>query len=1537
MNKRETHIMQGMSRDLSVSRFNPNLVVDARNIRITPLKENSTLLSVTNEKGTSEFTLSTYPEGTIIGTAVIKNHLVLFTTQNGMDRIYNITFNESDYSYGTVGLIYGGNLGFDVKHPIETLAVYENENIQKVYWVDGINQPRMVNIANGFVTNGDIFNFNRKIDGGYSMQVTKYNTGGEFPAGTIQYCFNYFNKFGQETNLVDVSPLYYLCPKDKGLPADAMSTSSFEIKLSGLDGNFEYVRLYSIIRTSENAAPNVRIVGDYKIQTTQSLYNIQDVFPGGYLGSPIQVPANKLYILDISNGTKTLVSSKYPNIEDSPYTISLSTSEYLFSEVNNRVFFVYTRDAGRVSADIKANYIPVYKTGNNYCLGNDDDEWKSAEISPKVNNIIVVDNGTVGSTLDATALLFIGGQDIIAGTLTSKDNTLFLGNIKNNVPNAGTLSLLEGSNVKTLVRGKASAIGFDYDGHESTAFNFPSHVDTRDYVSGDTFYSYPINNNRSSESLKSFKAREGYRLGFIAQYNTGQWSEAIWIDDIDETVSPSLNNFYTPRGGNLTWGPYYCRPGFKAVLPQSVVNILLGAGFIRVAPVVVYPSDADRKVLYQGILASTVFNVDDRNSNSPFSQADWRFRFGYSWNNIRGELQCNPYDRAQALPNVADDTSFQGLNEYIATYSTEYYRDPSILTFHSPDIESQEDLHNSNFTDLKMRIVGVSNAGFDNDSKAALIPDSLVDTYIRTKTQGFDEQATTHHYVSGGLVSSRSGVSTMGDTLEGDTDLSFGGYSDKAIQENNDGEIVEITGSAIYQWTTYLWHRNGSLNNQAALSSKALKAGSIRYAMLDKKCISETRYGRTTFFRGDNVSSQGCVDVEINTPKLFNYDQLGVEKFDANHSTGLLYYGNIDKVVVPSFDALPDGYPIKHISHTAGSGVNEGTASFSGGGRTKYSKNTGSYRSHPVKNSGDDSDVVTEGSGSLKGKDPISMKYRSTKHLVIGLSSDSDTTINQFGNSDTFRPFWKNSVCSFNNVLDGKLENTINGYSGFYNSLFVAELYREFTTEQLQSRFGGQSDIAISNNVWTRCGNSTRLVKNNDAIIYYTEGDTYIGRYDFLKTYPYTEEDQNQIVSVYSTELESRVNLDARYDKNRGLSSNLYSRPTNFNLFNHPGYEQSNQYFTYKALDYSRYPDTFPNMLTWSLEKKIGADIDAWTSIPMTSTADAQGDLGEITNLETFNDNIYLFQPRGIAQVLFNSRVQIPTSDGQPIEITNGLKYGGLRYLSNQIGLTNKWSLATTPHGMYFIDDEKNILYQFNGQQFSDMSTRFGFNTWLTANNSYTIWNPSEYGNIRTFYDKVREDLYFVTADDALVFSEKLNTFMSFYDYNALPALVNMNDRLITFRKNSSNNLNMAWELFGGKFNQFFGTFKPYWLTFISNADPTYDKVFNNIAWRSTDYSNVTEDFQGDLAPLNTFDTLRVWNDHQDTGLVDLTDTPGKPSPIKKKFNVFRALVPRDKEGDFKGKGMNRIRNPWAYIQLSRMKENEDMLIFHDVDVDYFI
>ncbi len=1553
MNKRETHVVQGMSRDLATARFNPNLVVDARNIRITTIKENSTLLSVTNEKGTSQFTLSTNVEGTIIGSATINNSLVLFTTQSGYDRIYRIVF-QGNFTYGVVGLIYGGNLGFNVENPIETLAVYENENIQKVYWVDGINQPRVVNIANGAVTNGDVFNFNRKIDGGYSMQVTKYNTGGEFPAGTIQYCFNYYNKFGQETNLVDVSPMYYLCPKDKGLPADAISTSSFLIELSNLDSNYEYVRLYSIVRTSENATPNVRIVGDYKILQNHSILNEEQVL------NNVSVDLSDLYILNISTGERKLLSSMYTQSAMNSEMISLGDTEYLYDNTSGKIYFLYTINHGGQLEPYKQSVIQVSKYGVWIIESNVSYPYRlySAEISEGVTNSIKIsDNGIIGSTLDASALLFIGGQDIIAGTLASKDNILFLGNIKQSVPNIGSIIVAGTGTITNAARGIANACAFDYAGNEKTLF-IPTE-DDENVVSTNTRTLFLIDNNKSSYDTKSFKAGENYRLGFVAQYNTGQWSEVVWIGDLDETFAPGRNVFAVDNG-SVVWGPSYRKPGFKAELPSTIVNALRSAGFVRVAPVVVYPSFSDRKVLYQGILASTVFNVKDRYDNSPFAQADWRFRMGYNWNLISDEVQVNAGIPAPSVPNAYDSTGVASISKenFVEYYANEFYRDPSILTFHSPDIECVDNVHEYDFQDLKLRIVGISNAGFDN-THSAVLPDSIVDSHIELETQGFDTQdsgviriqstvpyndsllASRYQDIPIGEREADSSIGKAGEAFA--MQVNYGIYGMNRFFEP-DSYVADSVGvaPAIFKWYTYIWHRSGSLGWQKTLSSKAIANGTKRYGVLKTKCISEIKYGFTTFLqsRQENPVGPSSVEVSINTPTLVESDFLGVTRIKDSYLRNYYYYGAIDKVFTATYKDISNvknidgtsldwsygfyGYPIGFDTYFTPGWDHYGP----GEGMPHYAYEIYVGTSNTV-------------NGRFFGSEPVSMKYKTSRHLIFSLKSSSSLSIaslGKYGNYSSYSPnlFWKTQN-STNVIKDTILDDSDFGdYTGLEDGLFVAELYRDFSAERISSRFGGTTQDAIINNTWVRCGYSVQLQSGSPATLYYKEGDTYIGRYDCLKSYPYTNEDQNQIVSIYSTELESRVNLDARYDKTRGLVDNTPVRPTNFNLFNHPGYEQSNQYFTYKALDYSRYQNSYPNLLTWSLEKKMGADVDTWTSISMTSTADAQGDLGEITNLETFNDTLFSFQKRGVAQVLFNERVQIPTSDGVPIEISNGLKFQGLRYLSNQIGLTNKWSLATTPRGMYFIDDEKNILYHFNGQQFEDMSTKFGFNTWVVANNSYTTWNPEDYDNIRTFYDKTREELYFVNKYESLVFSEKLNTFMSFYDYDALPVLVNMNDKLLTFRKNSVNHLNLCWELFGGDFNMFFGTFRPYWLTFVSNSDPTVDKVFNSLAWRSFDYSDVTSDFQGDLQPLRTFDTLHIWNDHQDSGEVELTNIPGKPSPLKKKFNVFRTQVPRDKEGLWSNKGLNRIRNTWAYIQLARNQENTDMLIFNDLDVDFF-
>ena len=404
---------------------------------------------------------------------------------------------------------------------------------------------------------------------------------------------------------------------------------------------------------------------------------------------------------------------------------------------------------------------------------------------------------------------------------------------------------------------------------------------------------------------------------------------------------------------------------------------------------------------------------------------------------------------------------------------------------------------------------------------------------------------------------------------------------------------------------------------------------------------------------------------------------------------------------------------------------------------------------------------------------------------------------------------------------------------------------------------------------------------------------------------------------------ETRVNIEGRYDRNRGQLSNLTMTPTNFNLVNDV-YSQKNNFFNYRGVNYSKYSlNYFPNTITWTKEKQLGSIVDTWTNITMASTLDLDGDKGEVISLNTFNNEIYCFQRRGLSNILFNSRVQIPTSDGVPIEITNGLKVSGKRYVSKRyvsysIGCSNKWSIVESPSGLYFIDNETNSLYLFNGQ-IQSLSDKLGFRQWVSDNNSHENWDPVNYNNFRSFYDKNNNDVYFIDKDECLCYSELLNQFTSFMSYESVPAMFNISSEFYSFNKNK------LWQNFEGDYNMFYGEFKPYSITVIANSDEPYDKIFNNVEFRADSWNGDT------LINNQTFDTLDVWNEYQH-GTSTLTNVIGKPSPLKKKFRVWRANVPRDNSNK-----RDRIRNTWAYVKLGMNASNTWKTEFHDMIIHYFI
>lgn len=1516
---------KGMQRDLSASAFNPEYSYENKNVRVMPTDE-STLLSLINEKGNKKSGIvgvGDHIKGIPIGQALVNNELIIFAagdddyrladitpnifeapdifpcdvlitnltagedTANDItpdlssvkditfidcpyklnidvdsmldDRIYKLWFNNGVL---TGKRLFRGNLGFNYKHPIETISFYENADIRKVYWTDGLNQPRVINIAaaSDVVSkwNTDSFNFVRTLSLNEEITIERnIVANGSFAPGVIQYAFTYFNKYGQESNIFYTSPLYYISYNNRGASPEDKVSNSFNIEVANVDRRFDYIRIYSIHRTSINATPDVRRVVD--------------------LAPPI-------------------------NIAKVTYT----------------------------------------------------------------------DNGSSGDSVDPTELLYIGGEEVVFGTMTQKDNTLFLGDIE-------TKRKTLDSTIRSYFKGKSITF--------STYNKSISSPEPKGY--------YPYSNQlkMNSYQFKTFKYLEWYRFGIQAQHYTGKWSEPIWINDVRNTVHIDTT-FYSSNNIGL--------PVAEFTLDDStIINRLLDNGYVRIRPVVVYPTINDREAVCQGILCPTVYNISDRFGNSPFAQSSWFTRpnapfdeykashynqnnegaWGGDWVGL-GQFLGNPsaYSRAGIMSNnrtivtlegtqynidivnkgawaefrhnrpipgnsnrnaeiqciwnppsgpyVEDTATDSDVASWVSNNAENYYIDQSILTFHSPDIEFDNEVRSIDTSGLKLRIVGmVPLTAFASD----------IDIQTSTPVNNFYDSSE----LPAGFYKEPIGAENdfsydglgvhLGDSHFGWRGLISGAFwfDELTAYKKNTGNTKHLTTGFV----VYPWHRNGSLNN-----TKYATDG-YRSAMLDKKKMSNMRYSyKSVYLDSGNIwnayASGSSTRTGISGVAVFDSNEVSLVRLPAQENSGLTdinYYGNVDKLLTISrIGDKKDGYPI----------MTTGVQSAETNAHTLFSSGY--------------TQIDSRFTDQITGTDPVRIKYKSTPHAVLALNyttsgaqrilpniKDGDYDDTWFVNAqDSGAPsgqhmYWDKSgstkSVSQDTIIAGAPRGPISAVSSIQHGwLWLGELYND----NVQNRFGGQTEEAFENNTWLPCGDPISLVDTNNGVkssitIRWEEGDTYFQRYDHIKTYPFTLEDQNAVTDIVSFMCETRVNIDGRYDRNRGQTSNFSVTPENFNLMNDV-YSQPNNFFNYRTINPNKLNlDNFHNSITWTKTKTAGELVDTWANITLASTLDLDGDKGTVRALRRFNNNIFAFQDRGISQILYNENMQISSTDGVPIEIANSGKVNGKRYISDRIGCTNKWSMCETSNGIYFIDDITKGIFLFNGQ-LDNLSDRLGFHSWINrASDSIDIWNPVDFDGFVTYYDKVNGDVFFISKDECLAFSEPLGQFSSFYSYEKMPYFTNLEDRGIAFNVEGTGTLYRPWLHNEGDYNMFFGVYQPFYTTVIANPDMPVDKIFNNLEFRSDSWD------KSDNLLNTTFDTLTVWNEYQQ-GTSTLNNILGRPSDLKKKFRIWRANIPRASAIGSTKKGRDRMRNPWLYIKLSMEEENVNKTVLHDMIVHYF-
>ncbi len=1413
MKKQMLFKTKGMNQDLSVSAFNPEFSFENMNLRLST-NENNTLLSWVNEKGTGSITLYNTSEdivniqGKAIGVAVINHNIVLFTygvEGDNPDHIYKIYAHPSQkYSY-ILETLYEGNLGFSGEHPLETLVSYESDLVQKVYWTDGNKQPRVINIVGRILpNNNNQFDFIPTLQLKETISVEKMlGATGLFAPGVIQYAFTYYNKYGQESNIFYTTPLNYISYKERGGSPKDKIENAFKITVNNVDTNFEYLRIYSIQRTSIDATPICK--------------RIQDIATSGL-------------------------------------------------------------------TDNKASFI---------------------------------DTGTTGESIDPTELLFKGGEVITAETMSQKDNTLFMGNIKVSRPMieiAMRSDVREAISLEANLTREFSPIKVSYG-----SYSYANQLTSIGGESRDAGVSVPC---------AGFKTGNYYRCGVQFQHESGKWTDPIWADDILVKSVPKDE------------GSYIKVPIIKGKLAVEkqggwypLFDSLINAGYRKIRPVVVFPDMMDRDVICQGVVNPTVYTNTQRiNDKNIYAQSSWFFRPYQSADDAVTDTTNNPKSR-NLLEYTQRNIEYHFPDDSKGSYDPQRIRkveiegdfesdnkfriDTQFRTLHSPDIEFDDQLQVLDFIGTSYNQVGVVD-----------FTHTMSDIDIQTESPT--------------VSNSGSGFVHRAFTSEGAAGIISGLFYDDYIVDDCLGEDNHLGAypheRAAAKWLVYPWQSNGSLNNDMNRPSSKGNAT----AVLKKKMISNLRYATTNLYDWNN---RGW-GYNFNTyPQLFSGEEDTILKIDDK-----IYKGNIDTLLMPDnadgkYFALDGVIVWKHPwsgDSWAWNYTDAPTSFISNNWLKAFSKDAEQQNQNGIRKwvgkyydpfaeethdiyqwvwGGDD--IGDEFVDLDIRKSPVRMKYKSTPHLV---------------------------VYPYTSIIENN------------NQLAIFEIQKVTNTS---TRFGGRSADAFRENKWLPCGipvslNNTEkeTIEGKDYKIlnfYYDYGDTYFQRYDCLKTYAFTREDINQIVEIGSFMLETHVNIDGRYDRNRGQSNNLNMSPQNFNLLN-PVYSQLDNFFTYRIQDDDVYKNnSYPNQITWSKTKASNADIDMWNNVTLASTLELDGNKGSVTSLQRLNDQLICFQDQGISQILYNENTQISTTEGVPIEIANSGKVQGKRYLSDTVGCSNKWSVVNTPAGIYFMDSNEKSIYKL-GEGLQNISQQGGFNAWckqhIPAGN--IKWTPDEFNNFVGYYDKKNQDVLYINKDIALAYSEKVGAFISFYDYGNTPWFCNLDDVGIWIKNQK------LWEHQAGEYCDFFSTedydgHRPYGMTLVGNPEPQLDKIFTNLEFRACVEGDGEQTNAGKFNFYLPFDSLETWNEYQH-GLAKLDIKNGhaamkhhtldNKASLKRKFRIWRCDIPRDNaplSGDAalgvsrtKQHPVDRMRNPWLYLKLQKDADTDKKVEIHDIVMTYF-
>lgn len=1545
MNKKIALQHDGMLQDSAKSKHNSKYYFEGRNIRITSTNDSVTG-AVTNDKGnqllltiptplidfenkiifyntetlsytTNEINelysdINDFGEQVIVGNGKTKNGFILLTTNNeGFDCVWFL-----DESTLNLKLLYLRNLDFSTDNPIQILNNYENSKIDKIYWVDGKNQMKFLNIHHSTIS-GDIENLIDLYSTSLNLtsEVNLSNPiiddilyGGTHTSGIIQYAYSYYKINGSQSALSPLSELISLGKSnEEGGTVNEIVGSIPKITINNLDSRFTNIRLYSLKYTSYNELPSVNLIADRDVTglTSFNYYDdgriIQDItleefiFLTGKIIIPkhIESKDNRLFMF---------------NYKDRVYNLTL--------DKNNIDFRAY-------SFPINTPQVDVFK------------------------NITDYDENTQTPTGDVTS---VGINHVTANTFLPENHAAINGYYHNNRYQYNS----------SIIGGEGPFLKYEIIRTSDNKNNF------RDYkfLKEDELYRIGIQlyNKYGIKSLPKWIADfvTSSNSDLISNLN-GQYAGIkltfkpefyVWLNTSSNFLNEDgqYDDFLKPVGFKLLRAD-------RTVSDRTIISQGLTNGMISQSLKTGYSDDLNTNITRanEGLKIPWLMRRFD----------DYLFPMRAS--NSYERIDKRPY--SNSLPPTLINPHPQW-NGHEADANNEFFTNPGrarnslyqfnqLMQLYSPEIIFEMV---NNIESTKLKVVGtidnnynavkarweeweygnfgsfdvfenalskfdVKAVGGGGDTSTGAM--GLVGPWWTSQDYDHRKRANTVQYFRGYNGTFRKNVNPIIYDIYGKPEISEAGQGSKKY--NNDDDLIYI--NSLTPLITDERTRGGFdvgittvLANNSRCATFAL--GEDNTLTKDRPTI-ESLFQNTSVFGNipgqiggikNNFELSQIVSTESEVSSLsFTNQYIGVLE------TGNIYYNNNSVDAITVYNFLNVKYIFDNITDYNTFATDPETEDLTSVKIAIVDHVDNNIYEVVDQNTGLAGLVdTTETFDFLEPSSNIIDLYVFNNDELYSLDTSSLNTGYVVGVASTGISYEWTGV----EWVENGSFTVDNNYTGGVG--LICEFLNSESLKYIGNYYGGNSYEAKTKTVYVEASNyfSFDLLNNltPTSYIIINPGDTFVQEYKMMKFGKNANNPWNdglRRTELVTVRLESIINQNKRSDESVKDWMNSFSPSQgDFHSYNRV-YSQDSNLIKSQDVSYElKINEDFDTGILSSKIKRPGETIDNWTNISVNDTMYLEGKYGSINGVVKHNDSILAFQDTAIANISINPRVQVQGDDGVGIELGVGNVLHDFKYLTTNSGTLNKWGAISANSGVYYYDTINNSIFNI-GSQTNKLTDFKGLHSYFQKNiDSVKIRKDNHILNegIQIGYDYLNNTIYFtfhqLNDSDTISFNELKNEFISLHDFKPSFYFIKGN----TFITSNVNN-NKLYEHVEGVYNIYYDVYKPSYIIYNLNPEPYLDCVFDNINFKSEVY------YEDQDISNETITDIQAFNDYQDSNLIPLVNN--RNGNLRRRFRDWNATIPRE--------GRHRIRGPWIKLKLQFENTNNKKLILHDLIVSYTV